>query len=264
MVDGDNARTTATRPGKADLHLHTSVSDGMADVPELLDHIEEHTDLDVVAITDHDHIRGAWKAREVWANRNHRFDIVPGIEVTTIQGHLLALFVEDPIDSLIPMEQAIREVHRQGGLCVIPHPMSWATRSLNRSSIIRVSNGDRELRVDGIETATGSSAGRIWTRKARMLNRALLNLPEIGGSDSHFSASVGCAYTEFPGRTAEELRSSILNRTTRAASRRYPSVFEIGIGQLMRQTWRGLSTTPRTMGLGRTAWSFCQSIFNIR
>lgn len=255
---------TAPRPGKADLHVHTSVSDGLADVAELLDHVEERTDLDVVAITDHDHIRGAWKAREVWANRSQRFDLVLGVEVTTIQGHLLALFIEDPIDSLIPMEQAIRDVHRQGGLCIIPHPMNWATRSLNRSSILRVANGDRELRVDGIETATGSSAGRIWTHRARSLNRDRLNLPEIGASDSHFVASVGCAYTEFPGRTGEELRSSILNGTTRAASREYPGLFEIGVGQLMRQTWRGLGTTPRTMGLRRTAWSFCQSIFNVR
>lgn len=252
------------RPGKADLHLHTSVSDGMSDVPELLDHIEEHTDLDVVAITDHDHIRGAWKTREVWANRSHRFDLVTGIEITTIDGHLLALFVEDPIDSLIPVERAIDEVHRQGGLCVIPHPMSWATRSLDRKSILRLTGSGHGLYFDGIETATGSTTGRIWTRRAQSLNRERLNLPEIGGSDAHFTASVGCAYTEFPGRSAEELRSSILNRTTNAVSAGYPNLFELGIGQLMRQTWRGLSTTPRTMGLGRTAWSFCRSIFNIR
>lgn len=236
----------------------------MSDVPELLDHIEEHTDLDVVAITDHDHIRGAWKTREVWANRSHRFDLVTGIEITTIDGHLLALFVEDPIDSLIPVERAIDEVHRQGGLCVIPHPMSWATRSLDRKSILRLTRGGGGLYFDGIETATGSSTGRIWTRRAQSLNSEHLNLPGIGGSDAHFTANVGCAYTEFPGRSAEELRSSILNRTTNAVSAAYPNLFELGIGQLMRQTWRGLSTTPRTMGLGRTAWSFCRSIFNIR
>lgn len=236
----------------------------MSDVPELMDYIEEHTDLDVVAITDHDHIRGAWKAREVWANRSHRFEVVTGVEITTIEGHLLALFVEDPIESLTPLERAIEAVHDQGGLCVVPHPMSWATRSLGKQAILRASKGDNGLRFDGIETATGSSAGRIWTQRAKELNRDRLNLPEIGGSDSHFAATVGCAYTEFSGKTAAELRSSILNGTTRADTGRYPTIFELGIGQLARQTWRGLSTTPRTMGLGRTAWSFCQSIFNIR
>lgn len=252
------------RPGKADLHVHTSVSDGMADVPELLDHIEEHTDLDVVAITDHDHIGGAWKAREVWANRSHRFELVVGIEITTIQGHLLALFVEDPVDSLIPLEQAVEDVHRQEGVCIAPHPMSWVTRSLSRDSLLRMSNGGSGLHLDGIETATASSAGRIWTTSARRLNREQLGLPEIGGSDAHFPATVGCAHTEFEGRTAADLRSSILNGTTRAVSGGYPGLLDLGVGQVIRQTWRGLSTTPRTMGLGRTAKSFYRSIINSR
>lgn len=236
----------------------------MADVPELLDHIEEHTDLDVVAITDHDHIGGAWKAREVWANRNHRFELVVGIEITTIEGHLLALFVEDPVDSLIPLERAIKDVHRQNGFCIAPHPMSWVTRSLSRDSLLRMSNGDAELRLDGIETRTASSAGRIWTRRAQQLNREQLQLAEIGGSDSHFAATVGCAHTEFTGHTAEDLRSSILNGTTSAVSGSYPSLLDLGVGQLIRQTWKGLRTTPRTMGLGRTARSFYQSMFNSR
>ncbi|MFQ5472594.1 MAG: PHP domain-containing protein, partial [Dehalococcoidia bacterium] len=76
-----------SRLGKADLHVHTSASDGMADASALLDYVEEHTDLDVVAITDHDDIRGAWRAREVWANRRYRFEVVTGIEITSIQGH---------------------------------------------------------------------------------------------------------------------------------------------------------------------------------
>ena len=45
----------------------------MMDASRLLDYVEEHTDLDVIAITDHDDIRGAWKAREIWANRRYRF-----------------------------------------------------------------------------------------------------------------------------------------------------------------------------------------------
>src|SRR5439155_507163 len=45
--------------GKADLHIHTSFSDGMADVPELLDYVESETDLDIIGIVDHDDVRGA-------------------------------------------------------------------------------------------------------------------------------------------------------------------------------------------------------------
>lgn len=255
---------TKQRRSKADLHVHTSISDGMCDVPELLSYIEEHTDLDAVAITDHDHIRGAWKAREVWAQGRYRFALVVGVEVTAIEGHVIGLFVEDPVESLVPVEQALEEIHAQGGLCIAPHPMSWATRSLDKKSLLRAAEETLEgVYFDAIETATGSSAGRLWLSRAKRLNESL-GLPEVGGSDAHFAESVGSAYTGFDGRTPEDLRRSILNGTTSAESGRYPSVFELGIGRVFRQTWRGLSTTPRTMGLGRTAQSFIQRIFNVR
>lgn len=236
----------------------------MSDVPELLDHIEELTDLDAVAITDHDHIRGAWKAREVWARRKYRFDLIVGVEITTIEGHLLALFIEDPVDSLVPVEQALRDVHAQGGLCIVPHPMSWATRSLDRRSLLRVSADKRDgVHFDAMEMTTGSTMGRLWLDKAKRLND-VLKLPEVGGSDSHFAACVGAAFTRYDGRTADDLRRSILDGTTSAESDGYPSVLELGVGQVARQTWRGLCSTPRAMGLGPTARSFVQRIFNVR
>lgn len=237
----------------------------MADVPELLDYIEERTDLDVVAITDHDHIRGAWRAREVWANRGYRFELIVGTEITTVEGHLIGLFVEDPVDSLTPVELALQEVHRQGGLCIVPHPMSWVTRSLDRETLLRVNEhaGDG-IYFDAIETATGSAAGRLWIERAKRLNQERLGLPEVGGSDAHFPESVGCAYTQFEGSAADDLRSSIVNGTTSAESDGYPTLMELGIGPVIRQTWRGLNTTPRTMGLLPTARSFYKRIFKVR
>ena len=123
--------------GKADLHIHTSFSDGMADVPELLDYVEGSTDLDIIGIVDHDDVRGALAARERWANGSYRFELVTGIEVTAIEGHLLALYVEEPVESLRPLERIVEDVHRQGGLCVVPHPLSWLTRSLGGRTIER-------------------------------------------------------------------------------------------------------------------------------
>ncbi len=237
----------------------------MTDASQILDYVEEKTDLDVIAITDHDDIRGAWKAREIWANRRYRFDVVMGIEITSIQGHLIALFVEEPITSLIELDVAIDATHQQGGLCVIPHPMSWLTRSLDRRSILRVmddrSNG---IYFDAIETATGSAVGELWVKKARNLNRTHLSLAEVGGSDSHFPVMIGCAYTQFRGKTTSDLKRSMVNGTTTAISGRRPGMGEIGFGTLVQQTWRGLSTTPRTMGLSRTARSFVRGIFGGR
>ena len=84
------SRDTDVR-GKADMHLHTLYSDGTSGVEALLDHIERRTDLDLVAITDHERLDGALRAREIHAAGTFRFELVVGEEITTRRGHVLAL-----------------------------------------------------------------------------------------------------------------------------------------------------------------------------
>ncbi len=251
--------------GKADLHLHSSHSDGMASIPELLAHVEEHTDLDVIAVTDHDDLRGGLAAREARAGGNYRFEVVPGMEVTTIEGHLLALYVEEPVPCLRGLEETLAAIHRLGGLAVIPHPLTWLTRGLGERHIRRVMAGDRDgVHFDGIELTNGTPAGRHGARKARALNQRHLHLAEAGGSDAHFLQAVGAGYTEFPGRTASDLRQAITDRTTTGVCAPHPSLREIGFGQVARQTYRGIVSTPRALGWGPTARSFVQRMFSVR
>jgi len=244
--------------GNADLHIHTSFSDGMAEVPELLDYVDENTDIDIIAIVDHDDVRGALTARERWAKGNHRFQLVTGIEVTAIEGHLLALFVDEPVKSLRAIERVIEDVHRQGGLCVVPHPLSWLTRSLNGRTIERFAGS-----LDGIEVACCSPAARVSNGRAAALNRRLA-LAELGGSDAHFLEAIGSAYTEFEGGTAADLKRAITAKTTRAAYGPPVAWRRIGMRQMVRQTWRGICATPRAMGLGPTTRSFVRRIFHSR
>ena len=77
--------------GRADLHIHTLASDGTAGVVEILDFIEAQTELDVVAITDHERIDAAVAARAMAVDRGLRAEVIVGEEVTTLGGHLLAL-----------------------------------------------------------------------------------------------------------------------------------------------------------------------------
>jgi predicted metal-dependent phosphoesterase TrpH len=251
--------------GKADLHLHTSLSDALCDIPELLDHIEARTTLDVVGVTDHDDLRGAWQARERWAQGRYRFEVIPGMEVTTVEGHLLALFIESPVASLRPLEETLAAIHKQGGLAVVPHPFTWLTRSLGLRHLRRVlANGNDGVHVDGIEVTNQTPAGRLGTRQAVCYNRDEFHLPEAGGSDAHFLSVVGTAHTEFKGRTADDLRNSLAAGTTRGVSGRHPSLREIGLRQVARQTYRGLMATPRAMGWGPTARSFVRRIVQVR
>ena len=243
--------------GKGDLHIPTARGDGMADLPELLDYVQEKTDLTVIAVTEHDDARPGLEAREMCARGSYRFDVVAGAEVTTLQGHLLALYLEEPVESLRPLAETLEAVHRQGGLCVIPHPMSWLTRSIGQRTVERVLREERDgLYFDGIEVANLSPGARVGIGKARRLNEQRYHLAAVGGSDAHFLAVVGSAYTLFEGRGADDLKRAILARTTQGVDGRHPSLMEIGLGQVARQQVRGFLVTPRKMGWRRTVASF--------
>jgi len=243
--------------GKADLHIHTARGDGMADLPELLDHVQQNTDLTLIAVTEHDDLRPGLEAREMCARGSYRFEVVPGAEVTTLEGHLLALYLEEPVESLRPLAETLEAVHRQGGLCVIPHPMSWLTRSIGQRKIERILRDGRDgIYFDGIEVADQSAGARVSIGKARRLNEERYHLAAVGGSDAHFLAVVGSAYTLFEGQGAEDLRQAILSRTTQGVEGHHPSLTEIGLGQVARQQVRGFLVTPRKMGWRRTVASF--------
>ncbi len=219
----------------ADIHIHSSIGDGMADVHHILEHVEENTNLDVIAITDHDSIEGSYQARELAAKHGYHFEVVIGMEVTTEEGHLLALYLESPVPSLKPLEQTIKAIHSQGGLCIVPHPMSWLTHSISKQSLEEIVASDEQgLYLDGIETINSTIAGRISNPKAKRFNHKH-RLAETGGSDAHFLTAVGSSLTLFPGRSAEELRRSILHRTTRAANCFRVRLGEVGFIQLVRQ-----------------------------
>ena len=241
----------APRFGAADLHLHTSHGDGMVDAPALLDHIESRTDLDVIAITDHDDIRGALIAREHHAAGSYRFELVTGLELTTRSGHLLALYVDVPLAPLRPLAETIAAIHRAGGLAVIPHPMSYLTRSIGQRALESVlALHDPEVTPDAIELANPSPAGRVTAQKATRLNREQYHLAETGSSDTHFPEEAGTARTLFPGHNvdghgAQALRDAIRARTTRALMLQPVSLRSIGLRRLAAQQVRGLATTPR-------------------
>lgn len=234
--------------GKADLHVHTRVSDGLASVADVLEYVENETDLDVLAVTDHEDATGGLRARELAAKRRYRFEVVVGAEVTTLHGHLLALFVESSPKSFRSVESTLESVHEQDGLAVIPHPMSWLTRSLSRRTISRVcARAEPGIGFDGIELANPSPAGKVAGRKAAKLNETLWGLAPVGGSDAHHLLHLGRGWTEFAGCSAEDLRRALLDGATEAAMGRYPSTRDVGYGRAALGLAWGYTATPRKM-----------------
>lgn len=242
----------AARLGVADLQVHTSFSDGMATPEEVVRWADAQTDLDLIAVTDHDAIDGALEARAAAQRLATRVQVIVGLEVSTRSGHLLALFVEQPVPSFRSLDRTVEAIHAQGGLCIVPHPLGFLTTSIGRRSLDRLSGRRGAAHsVDGIELANPTPAARLRARGARRLNRTCWHLAETGGSDAHFPEAIASAVTRFPGRGSDDLRRALAARLTVAESRSAPSLRQIGLRRLARQQLRGLSATPRAILLPR-------------
>jgi predicted metal-dependent phosphoesterase TrpH len=243
--------------GKADLHIHTDQGDGLDSPRAILDYVESSTDLDVIAITEHENLAVAHAARELWAQRRYRFDFVAGVEVTTLEGHVLALFLEEPIASLQRVEATLDAIHAQGGIAVVPHPLSWLTRSIGPGTLARVAQSAAAgVYFDAIELANASPPARVARAKAQRLNRERYHLPAVGSSDAHFVQAIGSAFTEFEGSDAFALRHGFESGVLQAHERSYPSLRARGIMRTLALPVAGLRATPKQLGWRRTAWSF--------
>jgi hypothetical protein len=234
----------APRLGKADLHIHTAHADGLDSAEVIVDWAEHQTDLDLIAITDHDEIAAGLRARDYALRRGYRVGVVVGVEITTRGGHLLALGVERPFRMLRPLEESVDEVRAAGGVCIAPHPYSWLTTSIGERGLRRLLPAAGPERLDGLELWNPSLAGKVAHEYAKVANATRWKLAELGGSDAHAASFVGSAYTTFPGRTWDDFQRALAARTTRAYGRFWSAAEVRPIA--IKQTTRAWFVTPVT------------------
>src|SRR6266516_4196679 len=195
--------------GRADLHMHSTYSDGVATLEQILHYVEHRTNLDVIALTDHDVIEGSLRMRDLWAKGNYRFGFIVGEEISTREGHMLALFIEKRIQPGLSMERSIDLVHEQGGLAIVAHPLNPIFRhSCQREVLDRIFEDD-DVWLDGIETWNASFCGIYANRLAMETNREVYCWPEVGNSDAHTLHAIGRGCTWFEGSSAQEVRATI-------------------------------------------------------
>jgi predicted metal-dependent phosphoesterase TrpH len=202
------------RPGRADLHIHTVASDGTAAVTEILDHVAASGTLDVIAITDHERIDAALAARALAQDRGLALEVIVGEEVTTLGGHLLALYLEAPVRSYRSLRSTIAAVHDAGGIAIpahplVPYPLCAQAFALRRL----IEDPDPRFRPDAIETFNPTALGRP-RHQAVVRFADEHGLAHVGNSDAHALAAIGIGWTSFEGRTAADLRASLAAGTT--------------------------------------------------
>ena len=200
--------------GRADLHVQSIWSDG-AQRPDALVRRAAARQLNVLAITDHDEIRGALEARRfACANPALGVDVVIGEEISTLNGHLIGLYLEERVPPHLTAEETIRSIHAQGGLAVAAHPFH-PVRGFVRGHRT-VGQLIPDLPLDAVEIV--NNAGIFsWLYDAwAALANVEWALPVTAGSDAPDGWYVGNAVTRFAGRSAEDLRQALLSGVTRA------------------------------------------------
>ncbi|MBF8290552.1 MAG: Phosphotransferase [Chloroflexi bacterium] len=201
------------RLGRADLHIHTLASDGTAGAVEILDHVERATDLDVIAITDHERIDAALAARSMARDRGLRFEVVVGEEITTLGGHLLALWIEAPIKPFKSLRSTIGAIHDQGGIAIPAHPLVPYPLCAQGFVLRRLLAGDPHFRPDALEAFNPTTLGRPWHGRVVAFAREH-GLATVGNSDAHALEAIGSGWSTFPGRDGDALRAAILAGAT--------------------------------------------------
>lgn len=165
---------------KIDFHVHTCYSKDSSITLEQVICFAKKRGLDGVAVTDHNTVRGVLKLK-----KTKKILVIPGIEVSTLQGHLLGINVTTPIPAKLTMEQSIQKIHEAGGIAIAAHPTAFYKSPATR----------KVKSYDAIEVMNASSVPfSVLTHYSRKFAEKL-NLPQTGGSDSHYAPEIGAAYT---------------------------------------------------------------------
>jgi len=203
----------------ADIHIHTTASDGFASVEQVLDHIARLGTLSVIAITDHDVLDAS-----LWAysqRARYPFDIIPGVEVSSADGHILALWVTQPVAAGMSLKETAAAIHAQGGVAVLAHPFE---ASVDTGAFVRYLRHPEVVREAAIDAVEIHNAGTMTPGANRLAPRlaARLGMPVTGGSDGHSLEAIGRGWTRFPGSTADDLRAALLQGKTAGGGGSWP------------------------------------------
>ncbi|MFO7926367.1 MAG: PHP-associated domain-containing protein [Halobacteriota archaeon] len=233
---------------EVDFHVHSEASyDGHEPIDLILEHAAD-IDLDAVVITDHDVIHASLKAAELAPE--YGLIGIPGVEISTADGHLLAIGVDEMPESGQPMAETVVAVDDLGGASIVPHPFQ------------RTRHGVRKRRLKGVDpNAIETFNAWLFTgyrnRRARRY-ATRYGYPAVGGSDAHSLLTVGRAYTELSVDkpiseiASDDVVAAIQNGNTdvqgqRASIRRATGHYAKAAGR--KTTW-GMKTALKKSGSG--------------
>lgn len=196
------------------MHLHTHYShqtiffyDGV-DTPETMVRAAKRAGLDAVAITDHDSMKGIPRAVE--EGKRLGVLVIPGCEISSRSGHILAYGITEEIPPNLSAEETIERIHEQGGVAVAAHPFSGFGVSLMFDAL--------ELPFEGVEV-WNASVMDAWQNALAEKLADHMGAAKLAGSDAHSREMVGYGITELPEGDVDDVIEAIRRGETRVVRR---------------------------------------------
>ncbi len=167
-----------------DLHVHTTHSgDCICPIEEIIA-VARERGLRGVAITDHDTVRGIKEAEKL-AGKD--FLIIPGVEVSSLDGHILGLGIRKTVPKGLPAAETVARIRKLGGIAVAAHPFGFGLKPF---AVLKAD-------YDAIE---------VFNPRRYLANRTTRKYVEreglavAAGSDAHHPNQVGLAGVEVRGK----------------------------------------------------------------
>jgi len=169
---------------KLDLHIHSEYSgDGIGSPTEIIKNLQKRG-LQGMAITDHNTLEGSLKALKV-APKD--FIVISGLEISTLDGHMIALDVKESIDRELSIEETVEKIIDLGGTPIVPH-LFRNMSGIKKDKLKRI-----HTKIPAIEVFNSCSVPHSNLKTAKVAKE--FNLGGTGGSDSHDPTYVGYSYT---------------------------------------------------------------------
>ena len=189
---------------KIDMHVHTEGSPDahtrISDLPGII----TAKGLDGIAVTEHNQFNPPSFSNVI---------ILPGVEISSAEGHIVALGVHEIIPRGLSADETIERIHDQGGIAIVPHPYDPVCECVKIRNL--------KVRPDAVETMNADALSFGISNYLARRDARKFNLPQVGGSDSHIPESIGDCYTliDAATRSVTDIMSAIREGKTQPGGR---------------------------------------------
>jgi predicted metal-dependent phosphoesterase TrpH len=200
---------------KADLHVHTTYSTDSLITPKDLVYYAKKRGLNAVAVTDHNQLEGAYKiAKET------DFLIIPGMEVSSSDGHIVALNVQELIPKGFSAVETVERIHQAGGVAIACHPYVYFKGCLREKVCAS---------FDAIEVINARAFPFKNSVKKAQEAAERFGLSRVAGTDAHYGPQIGYAYTEIEAAepSVEAITAAIVKGDCQPFGRSVPLVVDL-------------------------------------